>query len=422
MELALGVVLGAVFLYVFYRAVQLQWPESYFGATDLGAYAISLSPVRYLVFRLLPPFAACLFVAVSLDRVGASGWRGALGVAGLHTMQTTGWSLIQAARWPTTVFRHRVPIVIIRIVSGLGIMGSGLMAGALFEVLAPLIPPVRELSATLWTGGVAGVIGAYIGRVSRGHAMSEFDMAEAAVRAVPEDTWAEAARTAVRNDADPTLVQAVMAVENLQRPPWFRRLERIKGLVIKEGTYGIMQARSQKPLSDVASIEAVVRERFQGVSVRTVDGETDWSALEDLGRRYNPNPNFSPLLRSAWSAAEDRGIGPLIARSPMVGPDGRPVVEVLEIVPDAGGITVIATAVASEGSLEVHVIANHGRASAQVLSVQASRGAPLRGVVTFTLPVIAGPVSVLITPAAMEETSPATLAAQTAEIKVPIPV
>lgn len=50
----LSVILGVGFLYVFYRAIQLQWPESYFGATDLSAYAIATSPIRYVAFRFAP--------------------------------------------------------------------------------------------------------------------------------------------------------------------------------------------------------------------------------------------------------------------------------------------------------------------------------------------------------------------------------
>jgi hypothetical protein len=135
--------------------------------------------------------------------------------------------------------------------------------------------------------------------------VSEYELATFGVRAVPRPLWDLAKRTADNAGADASLALAVMVVENLQRPPWFRRLERLKGFIFKRGTYGIMQVAAPQPITDEESIIRAVRERLTGVSVRSQSGEVDWDLLDAFARTYNPNPNFSALLRSAISAIED---------------------------------------------------------------------------------------------------------------------
>lgn len=307
MEVTIATLLGLAFLYIFYRAVQLQWPESYFGANDLAAYAISISPARYAAFRFGPPFVTCLFVYVTLDRLGRSAAVGASAVGIGHAMLRPGWALIQAARWPRSVFRHRVPIVLVHIGVLLGLIATTGLSVVLAPTAAPLVPPATEISSTLWTALVAGIIGAFVVRVSRGHPVTEYELAAEGIRRIPRPLWELAGDVAREHGADATLTRAIMLVENLQRPNWFRRLERWKGRVLKRGTYGIMQSAAAAPLSDEESIRRVVVERLVGVDVRTA--HRDWydtDKLEEFARRYNPNPNFVALLVAAYSEVESQ--------------------------------------------------------------------------------------------------------------------
>ncbi len=233
MELAVGVALGVGFLFVFYRAVQLQWPESYFGASDISAYAISASPVRYVAFRFLPVYVACLFVAVSVDRSGGSGLLAAVLVGVGHASMTVGWALLVWFRSAPALRRHRVPIAILRTVVFLGVVSSSLAAAATRRLLAPLVPRVQELSATLWTALLAGIVGAFVVRVSRGASVTEYELVEQSARSIPRPLWQLAQQTAAEHGVDSKLVLAAMVVENIQRPAWFRDLERIKAAFLK---------------------------------------------------------------------------------------------------------------------------------------------------------------------------------------------
>lgn len=294
-----AVSLGLLFLHIFYRAVRLNWPESYFGATELATYAIAISPIRYAAFRLGPVFLTSLFAAVSLDRMQRSGFVGALGIGMGHSLATSGKGLIQAIGLPRPTRRHRIPVFIVWAVVFVGVMLTSVLAWASAGFLGPLVPQPSDLSSSLWTGLLAGVLGAYIATVSRGHPTNEYGLAEDAIKRIPRAMWDLAGAEAVAAGADPRLTRAVMLVENMQRPPWFRKLERLKGRFIPAGTYGIMQVASEGPLGDAESIRKAVKERLAGVVVQDENGNLDYKALEHFARAYNPNANFHALLEGA---------------------------------------------------------------------------------------------------------------------------
>jgi hypothetical protein len=100
-------------------------------------------------------------------------------------------------------------------------------------------------------------------------------------------------------------VKAIMVVENLQRPLWFRRLESFKGRVFPSGTYGIMQVESARPVSDEESIKIAVETRLAGQVVPFKSSGTpsypdhDWLLL--LARAYNDSQAYAKSVATAYS-------------------------------------------------------------------------------------------------------------------------
>lgn len=301
MRVILAVALGLAFLLVFYRAIRLQWPGSYFGATDTAAYAISATPWRYLAFRSLPVFVIGLFVAVSLDRARAPGWVGAMLLGLCYALPTSGWPLVRWARMSKAFRRGRMAIVLLQGVGFLIVVLAALAAGFARNLLAPVVPEINDLAAAVWTAFAAAVLGAFVVRVSVNAGTNEMELVERAIRNTPRELMDLAGRLAKEADADPNLVRAIMVTENVERPPWFRRLERIKAKVLPGGTYGIMQVGAPRPLSDVDSIRKAISERLSGVSITGADGRVDHDRLAAFARGYNPDPNFRAFLECAFS-------------------------------------------------------------------------------------------------------------------------
>jgi hypothetical protein len=299
-ESALAIVLGVAFLFALFQAVRVEWPDSYFGASDLGAYFVSASPFRYLAFRLGPVFATCLFIAVTSARRGSSPFVGSLAVASIHALLTSGVALVTWARWPRKLRRHRFPIAMMRATSLVLIPMTGFLAALSADPLAPIVPRPSELAETLWTAAIAAVLGAYLMSLSRSAGDSATRLVHASIDRVPRRLWDLAEEVAAEYGADVELVRAVMVVENLERPKWFRHIERLKSFVSKPGTYGIMQAMSDRFLSDEESLRKVVAERLRHVNVRD-----DYEARRSFAMSYNPDPNFAELLDTAmWETTQ----------------------------------------------------------------------------------------------------------------------
>ena len=96
---------------------------------------------------------------------------------------------------------------------------------------------------------------------------------------------------AAENGTDASLVRGIMIAENLQRPRWFRRLERIKG---------------RGPISDEESVRRAVGGRLSGVQVLGADGNVDYTLLTAIAQRWNPDPTFVDLLWAGYFEARQR--------------------------------------------------------------------------------------------------------------------
>jgi hypothetical protein len=185
------------------------------------------------------------------------------------------------------------------------LLGVVVVAGIAAEtrgVVARFVPSLQDITTAFWTAVFAGIAGAFLVRISR-NALDAYGLVYRSFEQIPERLFQVASRAAKQADADETLVWALMIVENVERPKWFREIEWLKARFAKRGTYGIMQVASDHPLSDEESIERTVTERLAGVKVRSPRG-LDVNALVAFAKTYNSNPSFSALLTSAYSAVE----------------------------------------------------------------------------------------------------------------------
>jgi hypothetical protein len=104
------------------------------------------------------------------------------------------------------------------------------------------------------------------------------------------------------------LLHAIMIVENVQRPPWFRALERLKGHVFPRGTYGILQAEADRPLTDQESIDVCASTRLKGVIVPLIvptspgaSATFDYQKVVAVASDYNPDAGYATDVASVYS-------------------------------------------------------------------------------------------------------------------------
>jgi len=127
---AFAVVLGVGFLHLFFRAVESQWPASYFALTSGPDYAISRSFARYLTFRLLPVFVVAVFAATTLARDGRAVVLPVVVMGVIHASVTSGRALTgvvrsgRLARRPLLALMHSAVILAIAGVSLAGALSA----------------------------------------------------------------------------------------------------------------------------------------------------------------------------------------------------------------------------------------------------------------------------------------------------------
>lgn len=102
-----------------------------------------------------------------------------------------------------------------------------------------------------------------------------------------------------KNNADEHLVMAVACVENMNRPKWFRVMEKLKSYILPKGTYGIMQIYSDKWLSDQESIRKAVEEKFKGTGFNCKN--PSWKeSYDDILAEYNASIDYPYHVHKAY--------------------------------------------------------------------------------------------------------------------------
>jgi len=299
-EVLLGVA-GTALLHVFFRAVRSRWPESYYGVMDFTSYQLSLRLGSYIVFRFLPVMIAAFAVSAVAISVDASGPGAAMIAAGLHAVTTAGRAALIAIR-TNGIFGRRLLLVahagVFFMVLGAGVVGG--LLGTL-DRLRVLVPDGDALVSDLWTALLAGVVGAYLVRMSSGSEVDAAELIRQSSRRIRPGLVHLADELAAEYTADPHLVRAILLVENLQRPGWIRGIERMAGRALRVGSYGIMQVQSGSPLSDADSIREAVSTRLAGRLVpETRQGTPDDTVLRRHIRAYNGNDRFVELVTRVY--------------------------------------------------------------------------------------------------------------------------
>lgn len=253
----------------------------------------------------------CLFVGVSLDRSGLrslNGWsaavRGVVGVAFGHAMLTNG-------RGMATVLKRRlrgtrdVGVVVLQSAVFVAILSAGLLSLLGRSVLAPLVPRSSDLSVALWTGIVVAAMGGWLIDATRGEIKHAERLAKSSHKSLDKALLAFAQKRCAETGTEWNFFLAVMLVENLQRPPWVRRLERSASRLRSQGTYGVMQVLSAEPISDTESVDLALGRHLGGFSVPSDPDVHGWAVISEKLRTYNGSEEYANQVCEIYQSLED---------------------------------------------------------------------------------------------------------------------
>lgn len=404
----LGLVISWAFLHAFYSVIESQWPASYYSIQRDLDRRISSSPLSYLVFRFGPVYLTTVFLAVTLDRLDTPTVLPSLLLGVLHIGSTSGLAILSMIRRKKV--RDRPLVFAFYLLVSLMVIVATLVGSITAPWFESLVPPIAELSSSLWTALFAGVAGAFLIRVSRSSDYDPYDALESSRRSISKEVWETAEQAAQQVRGEPRLVQAFLLVENLQRPGWIRRAERAAGRLAGRGTYGPLQVASPAAQPDLVALHDAINRRFAGQRAPVVPSrwggptpDREWIRLFALA--HNPSGEFAENVVMAYNWLDSPRTSRALVATDHQALDNLPSIEVHEIQRDESTIRISGTAVAYEAILAVMQIDAEGETLSSGF-LTASLGAPARGTFRAEIAIVRNAATIELVDQAVIEVSP----------------
>ena len=299
---ALGLV-AALVLHFVYRLIQSNWPTSYYALSDYWSYVKALLPSRYLLFRFGPVVLISLFGAHQMRTAGWPVWPFVATTAAIHAGTTS----LRAA-WRVVRYRQdgdrNAPLVMLHLVSAAAIAVTCVAAALLTATdLAVLVPDYDSIKNELWAAALASVLTFAFFRAIQAPQRTLAELIKSQRQRISPQLFEYARAMADHWGLDYHAVETVILTESIQRPKWYRLGERIKGLVFRKGTYGIMQVQSPRPLNDRQSIDLALREHRDAFmypeAYAAKVGQSHSLARERLSN-FNSSPQFLDLATDIY--------------------------------------------------------------------------------------------------------------------------
>lgn len=305
---AVGIAIGVLILKVFYSAIRTSWPENYVSVTGDYGVVVNRTLLKYAAFRLVPAYAVALLVSQMAGRYGGHPMYVAILIGVLHATQSS-------LRHLVAVFRRRSPehiriaAILVDLVTSICVVAVALVGGFGTGPLTAIVPPLDEFFKSFWTTAVVAVLAVYVLNLSRATREAAALVRRSRAELGPLVNRAREEARSLQVNAD--LVEAVLLTENLERPAWVRRLERLKGSVAANGTYGVMQVTAEHPIDDEESIREGVR-RLAHVPLALDEYGVDADSLNASLRAYNNDNDFVDLARLLfWEISQTTAESPL---------------------------------------------------------------------------------------------------------------
>lgn len=310
----LGVVLFTyIVLRLFYKVFELTWPELYFSVNDKTALFVSVSWQRYLAFRFAPFFLATTFAAGVFMRSHSvsENISATLLSAAVYSFLTDGkaiYQIITKSSEIRTYFNSRFQ-VILHIITVLLFLFVGFVSGLVAKtyVVETITPTMQGLVDNLWSSLLVVLLAFYLKQIYSQEGLSEDILFRRSLDNISPSVLHAIDTYSRKKNANLVLVKAVCIAENLQRPKWVRKIEALMGIFKAEGTYGIMQVKSKKNVSDIKSVEIAVSKFFKNTS-----GVNDIDKLRATILNYNNDDGYVNIVLKImtfldYSSVQHRG-------------------------------------------------------------------------------------------------------------------
>ncbi len=226
----------------------------------------------------------------------------------LHGLLTNGraiYDLIRKSQRIKIYFNYSFQILIhfftIAALVGLGIVSGLASRFTLFRVLTPSL---QGLVDNIWSALIAVILVEYLRLVYSNKSIGIDEVFDRSLKNINPELLNHVDKVCSTNNANSVLVKAICIVENIQRPKWIRTIENIKARFRLTGTYGIMQVRSNKKISDAGSVDIAVKEYLKDTRyVKSTE------IFKSYINRYNSSEKYKDLVVRAMYFIDPNSAG-----------------------------------------------------------------------------------------------------------------
>lgn len=280
---------GATLLLIYvYQHIRLRWPQNYFGPAESFTTFFTKNGWRYFAFRFLPPYAAFTLIAVygPADR--------SLSVAfatGFYISASTILSITSSLRREKGSARLTVRRGLALAAIACLIAAAGYAAYRTGDAITPVAPQLSDVLTAVLAAVISTTLAIAYLQVTLSPASSEEGISESMAHAIR--------MIALDHGVDPQLAIAIAAAENAQRPPWFRRLERLTARLRPLGSYGLFQVRGHGPVTDIQSCRIAMAQLKGTYPPRVSFSDGDW-IIRRAAENHNPDAQFAEMVAQAY--------------------------------------------------------------------------------------------------------------------------
>lgn len=287
--------IGTLGITALYRSIKTNWPESYTPISNMMTHNLRRRPfINFFIFRGGPVFLITLFTSVITERNGGYPWIGTMFLIITYLYLTDFRAIASIYHRP----RHPqwIILIIYHIIAIIIVSTSSILAVYFREKISYLIPSERDILISLWAGIFSSILISVSRIILEPPNVDMFKIINQLRLDIGKENWSYISEVSNGDIPVKNILRAIILTEAQQRPRWFRRAERIKGLFIKHGTYGVAQTLSEKPISDKESIRALAKNIPFDHYIRDSSGEFSHDALREIFMKHNPNSRNSEII------------------------------------------------------------------------------------------------------------------------------
>lgn len=294
------IIIATSLLFAVYRMWELNWPDEYFKSEDKESIFISQTFFRYATFRAVPLIIMILtsvgIVLKSNIPVFSPQFLGlflGLATAIINDGRAIYHLLIKSPE--IKIYRNYAKQILIHLVAIVTLTSLGYLSGyiARYNFYYNLLPNVAEVINNFWTSFFT-VLAIFIYKkmdrrlnievkIDNVIKNSNLGLSQELLKLIEEKARDE--------NANEILVKAICIAENIERPAWFRKFEYLSSLIAKNGSYGIMQTQTDKPIGDKESINLAIEKYFRNTKYASKE------EIEIAIRKYNNNDHYVSFIQ-----------------------------------------------------------------------------------------------------------------------------